>query len=270
MKVPRVVVGVVLSGVVLSCAVLGSGSPARAAAPPSGASVRVVNLVRLGSKPSSILVFDTELATTGQKPIARLTYGSVSKPFRPRADESGGGSTTLSFYRPGAPTNASLLGQWTEDLAAGDRLTVLVQPNDDDPEHIPVFANAEWEHGGKTPLPSAAPGKALLLGQGFGLPKSNATTFGVQYGIVGRGCISPLPDDLGNISYVGATNTVPFTIEPGHLRLAAYNTDDRSCSKRPLAAPVTINANAGDRVYVFAFGSPHQRLELLPVPIPPA
>ncbi len=254
----------------LCAAVLVSGSPALAATTPSGASVRVVNLVRLGSKPTSILVFDSGLATKSQKPVATLAYGSVSKPLRLRTDESGDGSTTLSFYKPGTPSNANLLGQWNETVATRDQLTVLVQPNDDDPKHIPVYANAEWEHGGKMPLPDAAAGKALVLGQGFGLPKSNATSFGVQYGIVGQGCISPPPDDLGNISYVGATNTVAFTIDPGSHRLAAYNTDDRSCTKKPLAAPVSINPNAGDRVYVFAFGYPHHPLELLAVPIPSA
>jgi hypothetical protein len=265
MRVPRVAVGVSLSA-----AVLVFGSPARAVATSSAASVRVVNLVRLGSKPTSILVFDTQLATKNQKPIGRLAYGSVSKPLHARTDPSGDGSTTLSFYKPGRPDNANLLGQWNETLAAGDQLTVLVQPNDDDPRHLPVYANAEWEHGGKMPLPDAAPGKALVFGQGFGLPKSSATSFGVQYGIVGHGCLSPPPDELGNISYVGATNTVAFTIDPGHHHLAAYNTDDRSCSKKPLTAPVSINPNAGDRVYVFTFGYSHHPLELLAVPIPPA
>jgi hypothetical protein len=74
--------------------------------------------------------------------------------------------------------------------------------------------------------------------------------------------ISPPPDDLAN--------TVAFTIDRGRRRLAAYNTDDWSCTKKPLATLVSINPNAGDRVYLFAFGYPNHGLELLAVPIPSA
>jgi hypothetical protein len=216
-----------------------------------------------------MLVFDSALAATHQKPVARLAYGSVSAVFRPREDDSGTGSTTLSFYRPGTRSDATLLGQWTETLGTGDRLTVLVQPNDDDPTHVPVFTNTEWEHGGQTPLPDATSGMALLVGQGFGLPKSSATTFGVQYGIVGHGCLQPPPDNLGNVSYIGGSSTVALAIAPGRQRIAAYSTDDRSCTKKPLAGPVTIIAKAGDRNYVFTFGTPKHRLQLLSLSIPP-
>jgi len=239
-----------------------------ASSPVSGASVRVVNLLRLGSHATPILVFDTTLAGTHQQPIARLPYGSASHTFHPREDDSGTGTTTLSFYRPGPPSNARLLGQWTETLQAGDQVTVLVQPNDDDPKHIPVFTSPEWEHGGTAPLPAASAGSALVIGQGFGLPKSSATTFGVQYGVVGHGCLAPAPDDLGNVSYIGATNTVALTIPLGRQRIGAYSTEDRTCTKKPLAAPVTVTAKAGDRMYLLAYGTPGRPLQLAAVPIP--
>jgi hypothetical protein len=254
-----------VGGLVLS--VLATG-PVAATSPVSGATVRVVNLVRLGAQATPILVFDTTTGGAHQRPVATLAYGTVSHALRPREDDTGAGSTTLSFYRAGTPSNATLLGQWSDTLHSGDRVTVLVQPNDDDPKHIPVYTTPEWEHGGPTPLPAATPGKALMVAQGFGLPKSSATTFGVQYGIVGHGCLQPAPDSLGNISYIGATNTVTLTIPPGHLRIAAYSTDDRTCTKKPLAGPVTVAANPGGRTYVLAFGIPHHRLQLLVVPIP--
>ena len=240
----------------------------RGASSVSGASVRVVNLVRLGSRSTAILVFDSTIATAHQHPIAKLAYGAASGELRPREDDSGSGSTTLSFYQGGTPSNATLIGQWTETLQAGDRVTVLVQPNDDDPKHIPVYTNPEWEHGGQTPLPDATPGMALIVAQGFGLPKSSATTFGVQYGIVRHGCLEPAPDSLGNISYIGTTNTVPLTIPPGRQQIAVYATADRSCTKKPLAGPVTVAAKPGGRTYVLTFGTPHSPLRLLAVPIP--
>jgi hypothetical protein len=234
----------------------------------SGATVRVVNLVRLGSRSTPILVFDTTFADTHQPAIAKLAYGSVSHVVHPREDDSGAGSITLSFYRTGTPSNATLLGQWTETLQSGDRVTVLVQPNDDDPNHIPVYTTPEWEQGGPTPLPVATPGMSLVIAQGFGLPKSPATTFGVQYGIVGHGCLAPAPDDLGNISYIGATNTVTLTVPLGHQRIAAYATDDRTCTKKPLAGPVAVTAKSGDRTYVLTYGTRGHPLQLLAVPIP--
>ena len=243
-------------------AAVGSSSPV------SGATVRVVNLVRLGSRSTPILVFDSTFARLHQQPIAKLAYGSASHALSPRVDDSGSGSTTLSFYRPGTPSNATLLGQWSETLRPGDRVTVLAEPNDDDPKHIPVYTNPEWEHGGQMPLPAATPGMALVVAQGFGLPKSSATRFGVQYGIVGHGCLQPAPDSLGNLSYIGATNTVPLTIAPGRQRIAAYSTDDRSCTKKPLAGPVTVAAKPAGRTYVLTFGIPHHPLQLLAVPIP--
>ncbi|HXY91664.1 MAG TPA: hypothetical protein VEP49_04250 [Acidimicrobiia bacterium] len=269
--IPNLPVGARRAGmvVVLAIAATPCASHATAEAATSGATVRVVNLTRLGATPTAIQVFDSALAGSAQRPVARLPYGTASKPFRPRADASDAGATTLSFYRPGPPSDRTLLGQWTENLGAGDRVTVLVEPNDGDPRHIPVFTVAEWERGSATPLPAPPQGKALVLGQGFGLPKSAATTFGVQYGIVGRGCLAPAPDDLGNVSYVGATNTVAITIDPGRQRIAAYRTDDRSCRGKPLAAPVTIDPEAGDRMYVLAFGVPHHPLELLALSVAP-
>ena len=239
-----------------------------ATSPVSGATVRVVNLVRLGSRSTSILVFDTTVAGAHQKPIATLAYGTTSPALRPREDDSGTGSTTLSFYRPGTPSNAKLLGQWSKTLQARDRVTVLVEPNDDDPKHVPVYTNPEWEHGGPKPLPAATPGMALVVAQGFGIPKSSATTFGVQYGIVGHNCLQPAPDSLGNISYIGATSTITLTIPPGRQRIAAYSTDDQFCTKTPLAGPVTVVAKPGGRTYVLTFGIPHHPLQLLTVPIP--
>jgi hypothetical protein len=51
-------------------------------------------------------------------------------------------------------------------------------------------------------------------------------------------------------------------------QIAAYATDDHSCTKKPLAGPVTIAAKAGGRTYVLTFGVPHHPLQLLTVPIP--
>ena len=143
-----------------------------------------------------------------------------------------------------------------------------MQPNDDDPKHVPVYTVPS----GNTAVRRRFPERLLVWRwssrQGSGSPKSSATTFGVQYGIVGHGCRAQAADGLGNVPYIGATNTVTLTIPPGRQQIAAYATDDHSRTKKPPAGPVTIAANARGRTYVLTSGLPHHPQQLLTVPIP--
>jgi hypothetical protein len=236
----------------------------------SGAAVRVVNLVTLRAKSSEIVAYDTTNAQPGDRPLARVAYGSASAYLHPGTDQSGTGSTTLSFYRPGRPTNARLLGQWSETLQSGDQVTVLVGPNILHPSQpVPVFTATQWERGGPTPLAMPSGANALVLGNGFVLGAiPQAPTFGFQYGIPGHGCLVPAPDSTGAVHFVGGTDTVAFEVEPGTTHVAAYSTDDSSCKKRPEIRPVSIKTHAGGRVYVLVFGTGRHTLKLLVAPIP--
>jgi len=235
-----------------------------------GAAVRVVNLVTLRAKPTGIVVYDTPNGQRGGRPLTRVAYGAASAYLRPVADQSGAGSTTLSFYRPGRPTHARLLGQWNETLQASDQVTVLVGPNTLHPSQpVPVFTETQWERGGPTPPALASTTRALVLGNGFVLGAiPRAPSFGVQFGIPGHGCLAPAPDSAGAIHYVGGTDTVAIEVEPGTTQIAAYSTDDLRCKKRPDIRPVRIETRAGDRVYVLVFGTSRHDLKLLVAPIP--
>jgi hypothetical protein len=261
--VVSVVIGASMPGGVASA---GSGATASVG---SGAAVRVVNLVTLRAKPTEIVVYDTTTAQPADRPLTRVAYGSASVYLRPATDQIGPGSTTLSFYRPGRPTNARLLGQWNEILHAGDQVTVLVGPNLLHPSPpVPVFTATQWERGGPMPLAVPSAGKALVLGNGFALGViPRPSTFGVQYGIPGHGCLVPAPDSTGAVHDIGGTDTVPLEVDPGTIQVAAYSTDDTSCTKRPEIRPVSIQTHPGDRVYVLAFGT-QRNLHLLVAPIP--
>ena len=66
---------------------------------------------------------------------------------------------------------------------------------------------------------------------------------------------------------IGGTQLVQYTTDPGSLSLGLYPSNPGKCTGTPAIGPVTIDAAAGSRTLVFAYGTDAQDLKLLVLPI---
>ena len=87
-------------------------------------------------------------------------------------------------------------------------------------------------------------------------------------GIAGKpACLAAVGDTESTRTNIGGTQLVPYVVEPGSLSLGLYPSDPGKCTGTPAIGPATVDAAAGSRTLVFAYGVDAQHLKLLVLPV---
>jgi hypothetical protein len=87
-------------------------------------------------------------------------------------------------------------------------------------------------------------------------------------GVDGRsGCLTAVGDTDMTTSLIGGTSVIQYAVAPGSTELALYQSDPGTCAGTADIGLATVDAAAGSRTLVFAYGADPQHLDLLVLPI---
>jgi hypothetical protein len=81
------------------------------------------------------------------------------------------------------------------------------------------------------------------------------------------GCLPSTEDTDSTTQVIGGTMLVGYAVDPGSVSLGLYPSDANDCQGTPAVGPTTIDATAGSRTLVFAYGTDAQAVRLLVLPI---
>lgn len=253
----------------------GTASPTTASAPSggsktptlSGVRYRLVNLYLGPDGPATIVATPGLRADAKATAVASVEYSSVSDPFAPPGRDE---STSFSLYRSGEITDDARLIQVIQPGKRGEDWIVLVTGSK---EADRVAGTIQLMRGGApqadtsgaSSLQPPSAGKAQVVASGSGLGQLDGDASSMRLGVPGQGClVSSNPEDANTL--LGGTSLLPYELDPGSVQLAGYDLQDSSCSNTPVAPPVTIDAKAGQRTYVYAYGVTAAERSLLVVP----
>lgn len=239
---------------------------------PSGAFVRLANAYApLNGDPGSVDVFGGYAAQEGQAPLATVGYEEVGDWFDPGADSDG--NVAMSWYPSGRTSDDDKLGDQTETLRGGERITVLLTSGGGT---NPAGARyGQWltvfEEGGTSePLATPGDGAALLFTESFGLPN----TYGSEplFISAGNGCLVPQGGTNGP-QPVGPGGSAAFELEPGNMTLSIHSypaggfIGELDCSVPAVLEDIEVDLDPGERAILLLYAPAADDLRALIVPI---
>jgi hypothetical protein len=80
-------------------------------------------------------------------------------------------------------------------------------------------------------------------------------------------CLKANGDTDSTRTNIGGTQLVEYTVDPGSLQLGLHPADPGKCTGAPDIGPATVDAAAGSRTLVFAYGPDVQHRQLLVLPV---
>jgi hypothetical protein len=210
----------------------------------------------------------------GEK-LATVAYGEASDYLDVKAlDQDGNWSTTAYVGGSTDDDNGKIINQ-TETWKGGEQVTIVFYAQDPESGNPPSFGSdqaffekvADEEGGSSGSVPEAQSGKAWIGINASSLQYS-VKDAAWQTGADGvDGCLAAVNDTESGKQLVGGTQLVEYQVDPGSLDLSLHPSDPGTCSGTPDIGPVTVDAQAGSRTYVFAYGTGPDDLHLLVLPV---
>ena len=235
------------------------------------AKVRFVNLFTNSAYPQgNIDVWQGYGATDGcGKKLATIKYGEASDYIDVTASDKDGNWSAAGYVPGGADQDHQIIDQ-TETWKGGEQVTIVFTTNDpsnNQPLHTgSVSAVFEKDPAQETTF-AAVPGKGVL----------GVSANALQYvdkegawagGIAGQTACLLGPGDTENTrTNVGGTSLIAYPVAPGSVDFGLFLSDPGKCTGTPAIGPATIDAAAGSRTLVFAYGPDKQSEKLLVLPV---
>ena len=238
---------------------------------PQKARVRFVNLFTNATYPSGDI--DVWQGFSGNdscgKKLATVPFGTASDYIDVTASDSSGNWSTIAFVVGSRADDHQIITQ-SETWKGGEQVTIVFQGQDPKSGNGPA-AGADQSffesHSDINSTLDAVPAKALIA-IGAASIQYVVPDGSWRAGIAGvTGCLKTATDTENTSTSIGGTSQVPYAVTPGSLQLSLYPSQPGTCSGKADYGPVTIDAPAGSRQFVFAYGPDAQHIKLLVLPI---
>ena len=265
--------------------------------------VRVVNTyIPAGSAAGAPIEIWAGSPDNGGRKLTTVEYGTVSAYFAPEVpDPLGQGVTdprssyTLNFYPVGAKVSDDLLIGQGENASPGQKLTMIVAPNDSNARgaSVQVFADdigsspqaSGFPHVDFAPAPS---GKAVLKMDALALqnrPGMTNSSSGLTPSTPDGQCLPYFDVDTTSSSptyklhdmssdtmdLFGGTEALDYVVPPGTPIRVNQLKDQQSaadaCKDKPVLGPVDPKLAAGQRAYGIMYGPTLATSRVLFVPV---
>jgi hypothetical protein len=236
------------------------------------ARVRFVNLFTNTTYPSSdIDVYQGyEASDPCGKKLATVPFGHASDYIDVTASDDSGNWNATAYVAGSAAKDHEIITQ-SETWKGGEQVTITFQGGEHQAD-LPASAGGDqaFFESPTTDASSAlkaVAGKAVLGIAATSLQYVDPNGAWVA-GLAGQpACLQALGDTSSTRTNIGGTQLVPYTVAPGSLSLGLYPSDPGKCTGPPQIGPATIDAAAGSRTLVFAYGTSPKELKLLVLPI---
>jgi hypothetical protein len=238
---------------------------------PQKARVRFVNLFSNSTYPSGDIEVHQGFSGTDPcgKKLAVVKYGASSDYVDVTAGDSSG-NWEAAAYPAGVPTDEDhqIISQ-SETWKGAEQVTMVFFNQDPSSGNKPSAGSdqAFFENDSENHSFDAVAGKALIA---IGAQSLQYTVKDGAWnaGIVGQSkCLSAVGDTETTHTNVGGTTQLPFLVAPGSVSLGLWKSEPGTCTGAPDIGPVAIDAVAGSRTFVFAYGPDATHLKLLVIPV---
>ncbi|MDQ1386274.1 MAG: hypothetical protein QOG65_3653 [Actinomycetota bacterium] len=238
---------------------------------PQKARVRFVNLFTNATYPSGDI--DVWQGFSGAdscgKKLATVPFGTASDYMEVTAADPSGNWSTIAFVAGSRADDHQIITQ-TETWKGGEQVTIVFQAQDPKSGNGPASGADQTffeSHSDVNHTLDAVPGKALIA-IGAASIQYVVPDGAWRAGIAGgAGCLKTATDTDNTSTSIGGTSQVPYAVTPGALQLSLYPSQPGTCTGKADYGPVTIDAAAGSRTFVFAYGPDAQNIKLLVLPI---
>ncbi|MET3807416.1 hypothetical protein ABIB25_004439 [Nakamurella sp. UYEF19] len=239
------------------------------------------------------------------KKLATVPYAQVSNFFAPEMlDPFGQGigdgqqRFTVTYYAAGATAASRPIGDESEPVSTGLKLTLVVAPTDPtnaDPDQLGAASQLFADALGSGPnnafksatLPKPPAGHAVLLLNALALQGRKGMTQGsggltpsttdgkclpyFEFDSAGLGYSGDLHDMTSDVFQpFGGTSNLVYPVEPGtQVRINQLGTDERvsdTCAKKPVLAAFDPKLTAGQGAYGLMYGPDLAHARILVIP----
>lgn len=236
------------------------------------ARVRFVNLFTNATYPSSAVdVYQGSSATDpcGKK-LATVPFGSASE-YVDVSALSESGSWTATAYVAGSTDDQHKIIDQGETWNGGEVVTIVFSGSEPSTDTgLPPSSGsvqAFFENGDSPAIAAPPTGKAAVGIAATSLQHVDKDG-SWRAGVSGQsGCLKAEGDTDSTTTNIGGTQLVSYTVDPGSLNLGLFPSDPGDCTGTPAIGPTTVDAAAGSRTFVFAYGVDKQSEKLLVLPL---
>jgi len=236
------------------------------------ARVRFVNLFTNSTYPSSAIdVYQGfEASDPCGKKLATVPFGQASDYVDVTAGDDSGDWNATAYVAGSTAKDHEIITQ-SETWKGGEQVTIMFEGGQ-------AQAGAAPSSGGDQTFfenPTQDDSSALKPVAGKAAIGIAATS--LQYvvpngawvaGMTGQTtCLQAVGDTSSTHTDIGGTQLVQYTLAPGSLSVGLYPSQPGTCTGTPAIGPATINATAGSRTLVFAYGTSANDLKLLVLPV---
>jgi hypothetical protein len=237
------------------------------------ARVRFVNFFTNATYPSSSIdVYQGSSATDpcGKK-LATVPFGSASDYVDVTALDDSGSWNAVAYVADSTDDQHKIIEQG-ETWAGGEAVTIVfagTEPSSMDTGLPPSSGSVQafFENGDSPAIAEPPSGKAAVGIAATSL-QSVDPDGAWRAGVSGQsGCLMGEGDTESTSTNIGGTQLVAYPVDPGSLSLGLFPSDVGGCTGTPVIGPATIDAAAGSRTFVFAYGVDKQDEKVLVLPI---
>jgi hypothetical protein len=240
---------------------------------PQKARVRFVNLFTNSTYPSGDI--DVWQGYSGAdacgKKLATVPYGTASDYIDVTASDTSGDWSVIGFVAGSTADDHQIISQ-SETWKGGEQVTIVFMGQDPTSGNGASAGSDETfyeknDSGLATSALAVVPGKAAI-GIGAAALQYIVKDASWRAGDVGHsGCLKAVGDTDTTTNNIGGTSVIPYPVDPGSIKVALYPSDPGTCAGTPDIGPVTIDAAAGSRTFVLAYGADAKDLKLLVLPV---
>jgi hypothetical protein len=237
------------------------------------ARVRFVNLFTNATYPSSSIdVYQGSSATDGcGKKLATVPFGSASDYIDVTALDESGSWDGIAYIAGSTDDDHKIIDQG-ETWSGGEVVTIVfsgTEPSSTATGLPPSSGSVQafFENGDSPAIAEPPAGKAVV-----GIAATSLQSVDQEgawrAGVSGQsGCLMAEGDTESTATNIGGTQLVSYPVDPGSLSLGLFPSDAGSCTGTPVMGPATVDASAGSRTFIFAYGVDKQNEKLLVLPL---
>jgi hypothetical protein len=204
------------------------------------------------------------------KKLATVPYGTASDYVDVTAGDDSGNWNAGAYVGGATDQNHEIITQ-SETWKGGEQVTIVFMGAQSQAGNSPSAGADQTffeknDTGGSESFPSVA-GKAVV-GIGAAALQYVVKDGSWRAGIAGKaGCLKSADDTATSTTNIGGTSLVQYPVDAGTLQLSLYPSDPGTCAGKADMGPVSVDASAGGRTFVLAYGTTAQDLKLLVLPV---
>lgn len=237
------------------------------------AKVRFVNLYTNATYPGGDIDIYSGFGATdpcGEK-LATLKFGEATDYLDVTAQKESGSWNAVAYVAGKTDQEHQIIGQG-ETWKGGEVVTILFsgsEPSDSSFGASPASGTVQafFENGDSPAVVSPADGKAVVAVNATALQAVDADGAWNAGAVGGSGCLPSAEDTEFSSLSIGGTSVVSYAVDPGSVQLGLFPSDPGTCEGTPVIGPATVDAAAGSRTLVFAYGVDAQSEQLLVLPL---